>query len=59
MSELGVVGDCIGQGTAGAALVSQVNLDQGLMDHFQDSQEEIHYGVIIKISKNFAIESCS
>ena len=27
------VGDCIGQGTAGAALVSQVNLDQGLQPY--------------------------
>ena len=28
------VGDCIGQGTAGGALVSQANLDQGLMEYF-------------------------
>ena len=46
MSETEVVGDCIGQGTAGAALVSQVNLDQGLMDFFQDSKEEVHYGEV-------------
>ena len=31
MSDIAQVGDCIGQGTAGAALVSQVNLDQGLL----------------------------
>ena len=29
VSDTAMVGDCIGQGTAGAALVSQVNLDQG------------------------------
>ena len=44
MSETALVGDCIGQGTAGAALVSQANLDHGLMDYFQDSKDEISYG---------------
>ena len=41
-----VVGDCIGQGTAGAALVSQVNLDKGLTEYFGDSDSEagISYG---------------
>ena len=34
ISETAHVGDCIGQGTAGAALVSQVNLDQGLHQYF-------------------------
>ena len=36
MSESAHVGDCIGQGTTGAALVSQVNLDQGLQQYFVD-----------------------
>ena len=33
-----MVGNVIGQGTAGAALVSQVNLDLGLMDYFKESK---------------------
>ena len=33
MTDTRVVGDCIGQGTAGAALVSQVNLDKGLTEY--------------------------
>ena len=44
VSDTAVVGDCIGQGTAGGALVSQVNLDQGLMQYFKNSQDEIQYG---------------
>ena len=44
VTETAVVGDCIGQGTAGAALVSQVNLDQGLMEYFEDSKDETSYG---------------
>ena len=38
------MGNVVGQGTAGAALVSQVNLDNGLMEYFEDSKDEIHYG---------------
>ena len=38
ISETAYVGDCIGQGTAGAALVSQVNLDQGLYLYSQRLQ---------------------
>ena len=44
MTETALVGDCIGQGTAGGALVSQANLDNGLMEFFEDSKEEILYG---------------
>ena len=44
MTDTALVGDCIGQGTAGGALVSQANLDQGLMEHFENSSEEIDYG---------------
>ena len=36
MSDSSYVGDCIGQGAAGAALVSKVNLDQGLQQYFGD-----------------------
>ena len=34
----------IGQGTGGGALVSQANLDKGIVDMFYGSQEEIGYG---------------
>ena len=44
MSENVSVGDCIGQGTAGAALVSQANLVQGLMKYFGESKDELQYG---------------
>ena len=44
VTETAFVGDCIRQGTAGAALVSQVNLDQGIMEYFEDSNDEISYG---------------
>ena len=46
LSETAFVGDCIGQGTAGGALVSQANLDDGLMEYFGDSEAEITYGNI-------------
>ena len=34
----------IGQGTGGGALVSQVNLDHGVMDMFSGSEQEVRYG---------------
>jgi hypothetical protein len=46
MTERKAVGDVIGQGTAGAALVSQLNLDRGLMDYFGESQDEKRYGSV-------------
>ena len=46
ISETAHVGDCIGQGTAGAALVSQVNLDQGLHQYFGDGGEDLEYGEV-------------
>ena len=46
MSDTVYVGDCIGQGTSGGALVSQANLDHGLMMFFKDSKDEIYYGSI-------------
>ena len=39
-----VLGDVIGQGTAGAALVSQLNLDHGLHTYFGGSADEMYYG---------------
>ena len=47
MSDIAYVGDCIGQGTAGAALVSQVNLDQGLQQYFGDGGKDLMYGKVI------------
>ena len=46
VSDTAWVGDCIGQGTAGAALVSQVNLDQGLQQYFGDGEEDLKYGKV-------------
>ena len=46
VSKTAFVGDCIGQGTAGGALVSQANLDQGLMRYFGDSGDEMQYGSV-------------
>ena len=46
LSETAVVGDCIGQGTASGALVSQANLDHGLKMFFGNSNEEIYYGEV-------------
>ena len=43
LSDTAYVGDCIGQGTAGGALVSQANLDNGLMLYFGES-EGMQYG---------------
>ena len=34
------VGDCLGQGTAGAGLISAANLDQGLQKYFNESEED-------------------
>ena len=44
MTDSAVVGDVIGQGTAGAALVSQLNLDHGLHTYFGGSADEMYYG---------------
>ena len=38
------VGDCIGQGTSGAALISQINIDMGLQEQFHDSNDPMVYG---------------
>ena len=46
MTDTAIVGDVIGQGTAGAALVSQLNLDHGMNDYFGGSSDEIYYGSV-------------
>ena len=46
MTNTATVGNVIGQGTAGAALVSQLNLDHGLHSYFGGSSDEIYYGGI-------------
>ena len=38
------VGDFVGQGTAGAGLVSAANLDLGLQNHFNRSNQVMNYG---------------
>ena len=38
--------DCIGQGTAGGALLSQLNLDYGLNQYFSGSSDETYYGQV-------------
>ena len=40
------VGDCLGQGTALAGLVSAANLDLGLQKKFNTSNEVLHYGKV-------------
>ena len=44
MTESAEAGDLVGQGTAGAGLVSQLNLDMGLQQYFGGSQDELYYG---------------
>ena len=44
MTQEASVGDCLGQGTSGAGLVSAANLDVGLQKHFKDSNTVMHYG---------------
>ena len=40
------VGDCLGQGTAGAGLVSAANLDLGLQKYFNNSHNVMNYGSV-------------
>ena len=44
MSAAAEAGDLVGQGTAGAGLVSQLNMDMGLQQYLAGSEEEIYYG---------------
>ena len=40
------VGDCLGQGTAGAGLVSQANLDHGLDNYFRTCKDILYFGQV-------------
>ena len=40
------MGELIGQGTFGEALVSGLNLDKEVMDSFTDSEDELYYGEV-------------
>ena len=44
MTEEAEAGDLVGQGTAGASLVSALNLDRGLQQYFHGSSDEVYYG---------------
>ena len=46
MTEEADAGDCLGQGTAGAGLVSAANLDLGLQRYFNNSPDVMHYGSV-------------
>ena len=46
MSKTAVVGDCIGQGTAGGAIVSAANLDHSLEQYFGSSKDEMYFGSV-------------
>ena len=46
VTESAEAGDLVGQGTAGAGLVSQLNLDRGLHQYFSGSQDEMYYGKV-------------
>ena len=46
MTESAEAGDLVGQGTAGAGLASQLNLDTGLQQYFGGSGDEMYYGGI-------------
>ena len=39
-------GDCVGQGTARASLISQANIGLGLQKYFGRVEEVVHYGDI-------------
>ena len=44
LAETAFVGDCIGQGTSGGAIVSASNLDEGLKEYFGESEKEMCFG---------------
>ena len=46
MTEEHDVGEVVGQGTIGGALVSQLNVDMGLDEYFKGSKDEATYGSI-------------
>ena len=46
MTATAEAGDLVGQGTAGAGLVSQLNLDRGMQNYFHSSSDELYYGKV-------------
>ena len=46
VTEEAEVGDCLGQGTGGAGLVSAANLDLGLQKFFNTSSNVMNYGQV-------------
>ena len=40
------IGESVGQGTVDGAVISAVNLDNGVTDFFRDSEDEVNYGGI-------------
>ena len=42
MTAVAEAGDLVGQGTAGAGLVSQLNLDNGLQQYYAGSEDEMY-----------------
>ena len=46
MTDTAEAGDLVGQGTAGAGLVSQLNLDVGLQQYFAGSGDKLYYAGI-------------
>ena len=46
MSEEGKAGPCVGQGSGGGALNSQLSLDRGIQDYFRGSSDEYYYGSV-------------
>ena len=39
-----LTGETVGQGTVKGVVISAVNLDNGVSDHFHDSKDEVTYG---------------
>ena len=46
MSDEGEAGETVGQGSGGAALVSQLKVDRGINDYFEGSGDEEYYGAV-------------
>ena len=46
LSEVADVGEIIGQGSSGGAIVRAANLDEGVNSYFSESDQEAHYGNI-------------
>ena len=47
-TEFGEAGELCGQGSAGAALASQLDIDLGISCYFEDSTDEASYGSIVR-----------